>query len=122
MGLWQYLLYLAHFITVGNFVIIDLIALTTNALNGALLVQRPDYYRSNQWSIVGILIRVEVPYFSGSRVPSRFRLGPLITRMVPRLVSAAEEASVMPANLAGSPARRAFLRWHTPSIAEYLSL
>lgn len=56
MGLWQYLLYLAHFITVGNFVIIDLIAITTNALNGALLVQRPDYYRSNQWSIVGILI------------------------------------------------------------------
>ena len=33
-----------------------LIAATTNALNGALLVQRPDYYRGKQWSIVGILI------------------------------------------------------------------
>ena len=41
---------------VGNFVIIDLIAATTNALNGALLAQRPDYYRGKQWTIVGILI------------------------------------------------------------------
>ena len=28
--------------------IIDLIAATTNALNGALLSQRPDYYKSRQ--------------------------------------------------------------------------
>jgi uncharacterized membrane protein YeiH len=41
---------------VGNFLIIDLIAATTNALNGALLAQRPDYYRGKQWTIVGIII------------------------------------------------------------------
>ena len=40
----------------GSFVFIDLIAATTNALNGALLSQRPDYYKGRQWSIVGILI------------------------------------------------------------------
>ena len=41
---------------------------------------------------------VEVPYFSGSRVPSRFRFGPLITRMV-RPAAESVEASVMDANL-----------------------
>ena len=50
------LAYLASFITVGSFVIIDLIAATTNALNGALLAQRPDYYKGKQWSVVGIII------------------------------------------------------------------
>ena len=48
--------YMAGFITVGSFVIIDLIAATTNALNGALLAQRPDYYKGKQWSVVGIII------------------------------------------------------------------
>ncbi len=52
----SYLAYLASFITVGSFVIIDLIAATTNALNGALLAQRPDYYKGRQWSVVGILL------------------------------------------------------------------
>ena len=52
----SYFAYLASFITVGSFVIIDLIAATTNALNGALLAQRPDYYRGKQWSMVGIII------------------------------------------------------------------
>ena len=42
--------------SVGNFVIIDLIAATTNALNGALLAQRPDYYHGKQWTVVGIII------------------------------------------------------------------
>jgi uncharacterized membrane protein YeiH len=55
MNLEAYFAYLASFITVGSFVIIDLIAATTNALNGALLAQRPDYYRGRQWTIVGIL-------------------------------------------------------------------
>ncbi len=41
---------------VGNFLIIDLIAATANALNGALLAQRPDYYRAKQWTLVGIMI------------------------------------------------------------------
>ena len=52
----DYLTHLFSYLTVGNFVIIDLIAATTNALNGALLAQRPDYYRGKQWTIVGILI------------------------------------------------------------------
>ena len=56
MELQSYFAYLASFLVVGSFVFIDLIAATTNALNGALLAQRPDYYRGKQWSIVGILI------------------------------------------------------------------
>jgi uncharacterized membrane protein YeiH len=38
------------------FTIVDLIAAFTNALNGALLGQRPDHYRKNYWTIVGILV------------------------------------------------------------------
>ncbi|MEV0800084.1 TRIC cation channel family protein [Kribbella sp. NPDC050281] len=38
----------------GNFVLIDLIAASTNALNGALLARRPDHYRN--FTIVGILL------------------------------------------------------------------
>ena len=56
MGLQSWFAYMASFLTVGSFVIIDLIAATTNALNGALLSQRPDYYKGRQWSIVGILL------------------------------------------------------------------
>jgi uncharacterized membrane protein YeiH len=58
MIIQSYLAYLASFITsgVGNFVIIDLIAATTNALNGGLLAQRPDYYKGRQWTVVGILL------------------------------------------------------------------
>jgi uncharacterized membrane protein YeiH len=52
----SYLAYLASFLSVGSFVIIDLIAATTNALNGALLSQRPDYYKGRQWTIVGIIL------------------------------------------------------------------
>src|SRR5512137_642152 len=56
MDLQLWFAYMASFITVGSFVIIDLIAATTNALNGALLAQRPDYYKGRQWSVVGIII------------------------------------------------------------------
>jgi uncharacterized membrane protein YeiH len=56
MILSSYFAYMASFISVGGFVIIDLIAATTNALNGALLAQRPDYYKGRQWTIVGILL------------------------------------------------------------------
>jgi uncharacterized membrane protein YeiH len=56
MDLQSYLAYWASFIVAGSFVIIDLIAATTNALNGALLAQRPDYYKGKQWSVVGIII------------------------------------------------------------------
>ena len=41
MDLQSYFAYLASFLAVGSFVFIDLIAATTNALNGALLSQRP---------------------------------------------------------------------------------
>src|SRR5262245_21202394 len=38
----------------GSFTTIDLIAASTNALNGALLARRPDHYK--QFTIVGILL------------------------------------------------------------------
>jgi uncharacterized membrane protein YeiH len=38
----------------GNFTILDLMAASTNALNGALLTRRPDHYRD--WTIVGVLL------------------------------------------------------------------
>ena len=38
----------------GDFTTIDLIAATTNALNGALLARRPDHYRN--WTVVGIVL------------------------------------------------------------------
>ena len=47
--------------------LIDLIAATTNALNGALLAQRPDYYRGRQWSVVGILILAVFGGIGGGR-------------------------------------------------------
>jgi len=37
----------------GNFTTVDLIAATTNSLNGALLCRRPDHYK--QFTIVGVL-------------------------------------------------------------------
>ena len=38
----------------GNFTAVDLVAATTNALNGALLARRPDHYK--QFTVVGILL------------------------------------------------------------------
>jgi uncharacterized membrane protein YeiH len=38
----------------GNFTTLDLIAASTNALNGALLARRPDHYRN--WTIVGVIL------------------------------------------------------------------
>jgi uncharacterized membrane protein YeiH len=52
----EYIPYLVGFLSVGSFVIIHLIAATTNALNGGLLAHRLDYYKGRQWTIVGILI------------------------------------------------------------------
>ena len=40
----------------GNFLIIDLIAASTNALNGALLARNPTHYRGNYWTVIGILL------------------------------------------------------------------
>lgn len=47
---------LLSYLSVGSFVIIDLIAASTNALNGAILCQRPDYYKGRQWTVIGVLI------------------------------------------------------------------
>jgi hypothetical protein len=41
-------------IDLGNFTIIDLIAATTNAFNGALLARQPSHYR--KYTIVGIVL------------------------------------------------------------------
>jgi uncharacterized membrane protein YeiH len=40
--------------TLGSFVIIDLIAATTNAFNGAILARQPSHYRA--FTVVGILL------------------------------------------------------------------
>lgn len=56
MDIQGFIDYLASFLQFGSFVGIDLIAASTSALTTALLVQRPDYYRGRQWSVVGILL------------------------------------------------------------------
>src|SRR5664279_4371027 len=38
----------------GSFTTLDLIAATTNALNGALLARRPDHYKN--FTIVGVML------------------------------------------------------------------
>ena len=40
----------------GDFLYIDLLAAVTNALNGALLCQRPDHYKGRYVTMVGILV------------------------------------------------------------------
>src|SRR6185436_19251709 len=40
--------------TIGSLVLIDLIAATTNAFNGAILASRPDHRRN--WTTVGIIL------------------------------------------------------------------
>lgn len=40
--------------TLGSFVVIDLIAATTNAFNGALLARQPSHYR--KYTVVGIIL------------------------------------------------------------------
>jgi len=61
----QYVQHLFSCITIGDFLIINLIAATTNALNGGLLAQRPDYYRRNYWTIVGILLLAVIGGIAG---------------------------------------------------------
>jgi uncharacterized membrane protein YeiH len=53
MGLIPYLL---SFLTPGSFLYVDLFAAATNALNGALLAQRPDHYKRGMFTVVGILV------------------------------------------------------------------
>ena len=40
--------------TLGSFVVIDLIAATTNAFNGAFLARQPSHYRN--YTVIGILL------------------------------------------------------------------
>jgi uncharacterized membrane protein YeiH len=47
----------------GNFTAIDLVAATTNALNGALLARRPDHYK--QFTVVGILLMAVIGGIGG---------------------------------------------------------
>jgi uncharacterized membrane protein YeiH len=62
----------------GEFTTIDLIAATTNALNGAILARRPDHYRN--FTIVGILLMALLGGIGGgttrdiilNKVPSAF--------------------------------------------------
>ncbi|HEY6627883.1 MAG TPA: TRIC cation channel family protein, partial [Acidimicrobiia bacterium] len=42
------------FVWTGDFTTVDLIAASTNALNGALLARRPDHYK--QFTVVGIIL------------------------------------------------------------------
>lgn len=55
-NLSAYFTQLFSYLSVGSFVIIDLIAATTNAFNGGLLAQRPDYYKNRGWTVVGIIL------------------------------------------------------------------
>ena len=62
----------------GEFTTIDLIAATTNALNGAILARRPDHYKN--FTVVGILLMALVGGIGGgttrdiilNKVPSAF--------------------------------------------------
>jgi uncharacterized membrane protein YeiH len=62
----------------GSFTTIDLIAATTNALNGALLARRPDHYRN--FTIVGVLLMALLGGIGGgvtrdvilNKIPSAF--------------------------------------------------
>jgi uncharacterized membrane protein YeiH len=69
----QYFQHLFSYITFGDFVILNLIAATTNALNGGLLAQRPDYYRRNYWTIVGILLLAVIAMLTAFGAGQKFR-------------------------------------------------
>ena len=47
-------LHIGGFKWTGNFTTVDLIAASTNSLNGALLARRPDHYKN--WTVVGIIL------------------------------------------------------------------
>ena len=47
-------LHVGGFKWTGDFTTVDLIAASTNSLNGALLARRPDHYKN--WTVVGILL------------------------------------------------------------------
>ena len=47
-------LHVGDFKWTGDFTTIDLIAASTNSLNGALLARRPDHYKN--WTVVGVLL------------------------------------------------------------------
>jgi uncharacterized membrane protein YeiH len=48
--------HLFSYLKPGDFLYIDLLAAFTNALNGAILCQRPDHFRRSYFTVVGILV------------------------------------------------------------------
>jgi uncharacterized membrane protein YeiH len=52
----SFISYLLAFLVPGAFLYVDLLAAFTNALNGALLSQRPDHYKGIYITVVGILV------------------------------------------------------------------
>ena len=53
----------------GNYTLVDLVAASTNALNGALLARRPDHFKN--FTIVGILcMACSAGLVAGSRATS----------------------------------------------------
>ena len=60
-----------NFTFIGDFTAFDLIAATTNALNGALLARRPDHYRN--FTVVGVLLMALLGGLGGVPQPGRCR-------------------------------------------------
>jgi len=52
----DFITYLFAFLAPGAFVYVDLIAAATNALNGAILSLRPDHYKKNYITVMGVLV------------------------------------------------------------------
>jgi uncharacterized membrane protein YeiH len=57
---------LLGYLTPGSFLYFDLLAAFTNALNGAIICQRPDYHRGRHITIAGILVFAAIGGLDGS--------------------------------------------------------
>ena len=57
---------LLAYLTPGAFLYFDLFAAFTNALNGAIICQRPDYYKGRYITIIGILLFAVIGGLGGS--------------------------------------------------------
>ena len=57
---------LLAYLTPGAFLYLDFLAAFTNALNGAILCQRPDYYQGRHITAVGILVIATIGGIGGS--------------------------------------------------------
>ena len=75
----------------GNFTFVDLIAASTNALNGALLCRRPDHYKL--YTIVGVLMMALLGGLGGGITPRRAARRRAVGTHEPRLHHAGARAS-----------------------------